>query len=142
MPYTVDDLLRMTVEQLDALFSESEAGPIPDGPSVGTALIAPGTDVAGLLAKLARLIWEGKVFDAKDGTLINLIGGHKAVVAKVYYGPSLFDGKQCIVLDYSHSSPVVEHIRDEIRRIDVGFYLGKVYWEEKPLIHFCLQFAR
>jgi len=140
MPYTVDDLLRMTANQLDELFTSSESGPIPDGPSIGTALIAPGTDIADILAKVARLIWEGKVFDAKNGTLINLIGGHKAVIARVYYGPSHFDGKQCIVLDYSHSSALADHVRDEIRLIDTNFYLGKVYWDNRPLVHFCLQF--
>ena len=31
-------------------------------------------------------------------------------------------------------------IRDEIRLIGPGFYLGKVYWGKTRLIDFCLQF--
>ena len=28
----------------------------------------------------------------------------------------------------------------EIRSIGPGFYLGRVYWDKKPLIHFALEF--
>jgi hypothetical protein len=31
-------------------------------------------------------------------------------------------------------------IRDEIRQLEPKFYLGKVYWDKKRLIDFCLQF--
>jgi len=138
--HTVAELLRMTNAQLDQLFGSVEPGPIPNGPADGTAIIAPGTDLNPAIAKFAGLIWQGKIFDAKNGTLINEIFGQKAVEAKVYFGPSLYDGKPCIVLDYSHSSAIVEHVRDEIRQIDPNFYLGRVYWDGSPLIHFCLQF--
>ena len=30
--------------------------------------------------------------------------------------------------------------RDEIRQIEAGFYLGKVYWDKKRLIDFALDF--
>jgi hypothetical protein len=36
---------------------------------------------------------------------------------------------------------VAQWIRDEIRLIQPDFYLGRVYWSQKPLIHFCLQFG-
>jgi len=55
-------------------------------------------------------------------------------------GPSLLDGKECIVLDYSDTSLVASHVRDEIRRIERGFYLGKVYWDKERLIDFSLDF--
>jgi hypothetical protein len=64
----------------------------------------------------------------------------EAIVAKVYKGPSWLDGKECIVLDYSATSLVAHWIRDEIRLIDDGFYLGKVYWGKDRLIDFCLKF--
>ena len=140
MPHTVKELLHMSAAQLDALFGASPAGPIPDGVADGTALIAPGSDVAEAVAKLAALLWQGKIFDAKHGTLVNRIAGHDIVEAQVYLSPSLFDDRSCIVLDYSKSTKIAEHIRDEIRLIDPDFYLGKVYWDNRPLIHFCLQF--
>jgi hypothetical protein len=37
---------------------------------------------------------------------------------------------------------VASHIRDEIRLIEPGFYLGKVYWDSKRLIDFSLDFRR
>jgi hypothetical protein len=54
---------------------------------------------------------------------------------------SLADGKPCIVLDYSKTSMVAQRVRDEIRLIAPNTYLGKVYWDNKPTIHFALQFA-
>jgi hypothetical protein len=35
---------------------------------------------------------------------------------------------------------VASHVRDEIRLVDEGFYLGKVYWDSKRLIDFSLDF--
>jgi len=74
--------------------------------------------------------------------LRNKIGlhGSNAIVAEVYKGPSWLDQKECIVLDYSKTSTVAQWIRDEIRQLEPGTYLGKVYWEKKRLIDFALQF--
>ena len=44
------------------------------------------------------------------------------------------------VLDYSETSIVASRIRDEIRMIEPGIYLGKVYWDKKRLIDFALEF--
>jgi hypothetical protein len=63
-----------------------------------------------------------------------------AIVAEVYKTASWFDNKECIVLDYSKTSLVAEHIRDEIRQIGPGIYLGIVYWDKNKTIHFALQF--
>ena len=63
-----------------------------------------------------------------------------AIVAQVYKTESWFDGKDCIVLDYSKTSLLAEHIRDEIREIGPGMYLGVVYWDKTRTINFALQF--
>ena len=104
MPYDVQQLLQMTNEQLDQLFSSSSAGDIPDGSAKGTAIIASGTRFSVDIAEFVSL--------------------------------------ECIVLDYSQTSLVAHWIRDEIRLIGPGFYLGRVYWASKPLIHFALQFQQ
>ena len=143
MPHDVPHLLKMSQAELDALFTRSEPGPIPNGQADGTAIVAPGTVFSPEIAKFVGVFaWQGKVFDAKAGLLRNhiLAMGVKAIIAKVYKGPSLLDGKECIVLDYSETSLVAEHVRDEIRQIEPGFYLGKVYWDEKRLIDFSLDF--
>jgi hypothetical protein len=143
MAYDIDQLLRMTTEQLDELFTNAPVGDIPDGEGKGTAIIAPGTALApNIAAFLNYFAWQGKVFDAKAGLLKNLISpfGIAAIVAKVYKGDSWFDGKECIVLDYSETSLVAGWIRDEIRMIEPNFYLGEVFGEGKRIFHFALQF--
>ncbi len=145
MDYDVLQLLQMTSEQLDQLFSSSPSGDIPDGPAKGTAIIAPGTKFSQEIAELVSLFaWRGKTFDAKRGVLRNRILpiGLNAIIATVYKGESWFDKKECIVLDYSETSLVARWIRDEIRSIGPNFYLGRVYWDKKPLIHFALQFQQ
>jgi len=143
MAYDVNQLLAMTQDNLDALFKEHDAGPIPDGEANGTAIIAPGSSFSKEIATLINhFAWQGKVFDAKAGFLKNRIlpFGFNAIIAKVYKAPSWLDGKECIVLDYSDTSLVAHWIRDEIRLIQPNLYLGKVYWDKKRLIDFALQF--
>jgi hypothetical protein len=143
MATAVSDLLTMSQAQLDELFTRSDSGPIPDGEAKGTAIVAPGTtytqDVAQFISHFA---WQGKVFDSKKGVLRNKIlpFGLNAIIAKVYKGPSWLDGKESIVLDYSETSLVAHWIRDEIREIAPGVYLGKVYRSKKRLIDFALEF--
>ncbi len=62
--------------------------------------------------------------------------GINAIVAQVYKSESWFDGKECIVLDYSKTSLLAEHVRDEIRQIGPGLYLGLVYWKKDTTVHF------
>jgi hypothetical protein len=143
MAYQIDQLLKMTADQLDELFTKSPPGDIPDGEGKGTALIAEGTRFTAEIASfINHFAWQGKIFDAKAGLLKNRIlpFGVAAIVAKVYKAESWFDGKECIVLDYSQTSIVAGWIRDEIRMIEPAFYLGQVFGEKKRLFHFSLQF--
>jgi hypothetical protein len=144
MAYDVQQLLRMSQQDLDALFTASDAGPIPEGQADGTAIIAPGTTYSLEIATFIKYFaWQGKVFDPAAGQLKNRIGpfGLNAIIANVYKAPSWLDGKECIVLDYSQTSVVAHWIRDEIRLIQApGLYLGKVYWGKDRLIDFALQF--
>jgi hypothetical protein len=143
MARDVQELLLMTDTQLDELFANGTVGDIPDGEAKGTAIMANGTSFSSEIAEIVNLFaWQGKTFDAKAGVLRNRIThfGLNAIIAKVYKAPSWFDQKECIVLDYSETSLVARWIRDEIRMIDPGFYLGRVYWGKKALIHFSLQF--
>lgn len=143
MPITVPELMKMTQPQLDELFSSVPSGPIPKGEADGTAIVAPGTDFTPAIAKFVNLFaWQGKIFDPGHGVLRNKITalGLHAIIAKVYKGDSWLDGKECIVLDYSETSMVAQWIRDEIREVAPGVYLGKVYWSSKRLIDFALEF--
>ena len=146
MPTTIKDpkeFLKMSGAQLDEIFRNSPAGNIPSGESDGVALVAPGTKVSGKIAGFVNhFTWQGKVFDPVKGVLRNKVLplGVKLIVAKVYKDKSWFDGKECIVLDYSKTSLIAGWIRDEIREVSPGIYLGLVYGGKKKLIHFALKF--
>jgi hypothetical protein len=143
MAYDTQSLLKMSRAELDALFAASPAGPIPSGEANGTAIVAPGTTIGAELAEAIKLFaWKGKVFDPATMTLRNRllpIDVH-AFVAQVEEGLSWMDGKPCIVLDYSQTSVVLHWLRDEIRLVAPGLYLGKGYWTKRPIIDFALQF--
>jgi hypothetical protein len=143
MPYDSTQLFQLSQKELDDLFSASQVGPLPDGEADGTAIIAAGKPYSQEIATLINYFaWQGKIFDSKAGFLKNRIGpfGLNAIIAKVYKGPSWFDGKECIVLDYSETSLVAHRIRDEIRLISAQLYLGKVYWEREHIFDFALKF--
>jgi hypothetical protein len=143
MPLTAMNLLDMSQDELDGLFRAAPAGLIPAGEGEGTVIFAPDTPVSDVAAKLTHLIaWKGKVFDPERGELRNEIGptGALAIRAKVYYGNSWFDQKEAIILDYSDTSLVAHWIRDEIRLIAPGLYLGIVYWDDDKILNFALQF--
>jgi hypothetical protein len=143
MAYDVQQLLTMSQEELDALFTASPVGEIPDGEAEGTAIVAPGTSYSPNIARfISNFAWQGKVFDAEKGLLRNKILplGLNAIIARVYKDASWLDGKECIVLDYADTSLLAHWVRDEIREVSPGVYLGKVYWGKQRLIDFALQF--
>ena len=143
MAYDVNNLLKMSAAELDQLFRSSPAGDIPSGEAQGTAIIDPGTELSDIAAQFIHIFaWHGKVFDPASGTLKNLIlpDPVQAIAAQVYKAPSWVDNKECIVLDYSKTSLVAHHVRDEIRLIAPGTYLGIVFWDHDHLIDFALQF--
>ena len=144
MALTHNDLLDLSGDELDELFRSSPAGEIPNGDAEGKVLVgSDDDDVSDKVAWIARtLAWKGKVFNREKGDLKNKIlpFGIKAVRAKVYKEASWFDGAETIVLDYSKTSVLAQRVRDEIREVSPGLYLGLVYWEKKKILHFSLRF--
>jgi hypothetical protein len=141
---TATDLTALPGSKLDELFCAAPAGDIPTGIGRGQALIAAGSFACGPLVGFVRLLaWRGKVFDDNGGTLLNLIGpfGNRAINAEVYAGVSRLDGRPCIVLDYSKTSRVAGWVRDEIREVAPGVYLGVVFVRSRRApLRFSLQF--
>ncbi|KAF2112067.1 hypothetical protein BDV96DRAFT_649429 [Lophiotrema nucula] len=143
MAYTVEKLLVMTDSELANIFSSAEAGPVPNGEGEGTAIVAPGTPFTPEIAKfISFFAWQGKIFNAEKMALLNKITvfGLDAILAQITREPSWIDGKECIVLDYSKTSAVAHWVRDEIRLISPGFYLGRVFWKKDHLMYFTLKF--
>jgi len=138
------DLLEQQKEELDELFRRSPAGELPDGDADGIFLVVPGMGVSAIASKVIRLVaWRGKVFNRQQGDVINKVLplGVRAVRAKVYKEPSWLDGKETIVLDYSKTSLLACKIRDEIREISPGVYLGVVFWGREKVGLFALKLS-
>ena len=143
MAVTLNDLTTMSQAELDDLFRRSPMGEMPDGDALGTAIVAPGTSLEGPILWFARwLAWQGKVFYRSQGYLVNKVGplGVHLIKAKVYAAPSWFDNQSAIILDYSRTSLVAHRVRDEIREVTPGTYLGIVYYGSIKTINFVLQF--
>src|SRR5690606_17972513 len=104
----------------------------------------PGTGLDRLLAALVRaLVWKGKVFRPETSDLKNLLTplGVPGIRAHVSVADSWFvRGERAVVLDYSRTSLVARLIRDEIREVAPGLYLGQVYWGRRRVLRFMLEF--
>src|SRR5215472_14904378 len=107
---SLDQLKTMNQAQLDEIFSQRAAGPIPSGEGEGTVLFDPGTPLEDVAARVAHaLFWKGKVFDPAKGELRNLIlpTGLPAIVAKVFVAPSWIEARtaSCSTTRRRPSSP-------------------------------------
>ncbi len=142
----VKQWLSMSREELDDVYKAcTESGTIPQGEMRGTAILA-GSPLSKLVAAFARLFaWQGKVFDifavdSSAGILVNKVTflSLSFIIAKVYREKSWMDDHETIVIDYSKTSFLFAKVRDEIREIEPGIYLGKVWWGKKRILDFAL----
>lgn len=129
---TIDDLVRKSGPELDALYASGSSPSIPDGRVKGRAIYGPGTKLAVPMSRGARLVWQGKVFDAAGGTAVNKFFGVRAVRGRLYQGESWRDGAPALILDYQGTSKVYANYRDEIRQVGPGLYLGLMYARTSP----------
>ncbi len=141
-PLDAAPLLGLRRAELDALFARAEAGPVPDGEYRGT-LILPldAVSLRGIAASAGRMAWRGKIFDAGARRVTNRVlpFGVRTVTAEVRRVPSRLDGRECIVLDYSRTSLVARGVRDELRLVRPGLYLGRAHWRGVRVADFALE---
>ena len=133
----VKKLLKTHKSELDDMYKASSTGEIPIGPQRGWVIAFPGTFMGPIIANFARwFLWQGKVFDSADESLKNKVTPFRimAIKAKVYRDKSWLDGSDSIAIDYSKTSLVAKMVHDEIREVEPGVYLGKVYlWKWKTV---------
>jgi len=142
----LEQWIGLSREQLDTIYKQAKPGSLPQGDTYGTAILAGGP-LPKLFAKAANLLaWQGKVFDLfapnfNSGVVVNKVSplGVNLIVAKVYRGESWMDGKDTIIIDYSSTSLFAQKIRDEIREIEPGLYLGKVWLGKTRILDFALE---
>ena len=138
-------LIPATRAELATLFGSGRVGGIPDGHGRGTVLIGTGGITSRLAAAAAyALAWRGKMVNARAGRLKNILTPRniQAIEAVIYKQDSWYDGDPCIVLDYSKTSLVAHQIRDEIREIAPGVFLGLVFWGRHHILDFSLDFTQ
>ena len=124
---TPDRLVRMSRCELESLYRAAPVGPVPSGFAPAKAIFDPGTRKTVPLARATHVLWKGKEFP-DPGTMINrLVCGIRAVKANVFVGESWLDGQPTLVFDYCGASKLFGNVRDEVREVAPGLYLGLTY---------------
>jgi hypothetical protein len=126
VPRSLEELAQLTYPELEQLYRAAPAGAIPCGYTCGRAIYCLDKPLNGIRSKVTRLVWHGKEFH-DDGTLVNQWSGFKAIRARVCYGQGWLDGGPAIIMDYSGTSLVWHDVRDELREVAPGLYLGVMY---------------
>ena len=121
-----DHLARSSWAELECVYRSADVGAIPCGFHAGTAVYPDGARIRGAAA---NALWQGKHF--RCGEMLNQWSGFKAIKADVYAGRSWLDGGPATVLDYRESSFVWRRVRDEIREVAPGVYLGVMFREPR-----------
>ena len=133
MAVTLGDLTTMSQTELDDLFRRSPLGDIPDGDADGTAIVAPGTELdtadPALVTPLARLAGQGRS-TVRRATCSTRSDRSDCTWSRpaCTSPPAGSTGKPAIILDYSKTSLIAHKVRDEIREVSPGTFLGIVYF--------------
>jgi hypothetical protein len=139
---TLETLSALSWPELDALYRVSTPGRPPAGALAGRAIYCPDQAFAKLRSKAAQAIWLGKDFDSDSTMLINRWRFGRAVKAEVYPAESFLDGQPALVMDYRRTSPVIWHnVRDELREVAPGLYLGVMFKCDSHSARFGMFFA-
>ena len=126
-PESLEQLARLSWPDLEALYRACGPGTAPVGYARGVAIYCPEAPLAALRSRVTHLVWRGKHFSACDGTLVNQWRGFKAIRARVCDGESWLDGGPAVVMDYGATSWVWRDVRDELREVGPGLYLGAMF---------------
>ena len=63
----------------------------------------------------------------------------RQIVAQLEVADSWVDDRPCVVLDYSYTSNVAKMVRDEIRLVAPGLYLGVIWMWHRRIGWFTLR---
>lgn len=128
VPLCLEQLTCLSWSDLEQLYRQAAPGTIPAGYLRGRAIYCPCDKFSLTRSKVSQALWHGKHFCPADGMLINQwCLAMRAVRARVCYGESWLDGKPSIVMDYRGMAHVWSDVRDEIREVAPGLYLGLMY---------------
>src|SRR6266542_4112605 len=151
---TPASLKALDQEQLNQLYARLTAGPIPDGPLGGDLFFPRG---ASGDVRLSEIVGGVKGLFLGVGSIKKLTfeGATTWLLfpAKLYCGQSLLDGRrESTIIDYAFTDDIEGYrekpdflagrhgldVRDEIRMIRPGFYLGRAYMHRVFVLNFTL----
>ncbi len=116
--------------ELEQIYRMAKPGPLPIGYLNGQVVFPDHEPMPGLRREVVTFMWQGKHF--YDGGLINQFRKRCRIRACVYSGQSWLDGQPAHILDYQHTSHVWRDVRDEMRMVCPGVYLGAMYLRRCP----------
>lgn len=124
---TPDQLVRMSRCELESLYRSADIGPEPGGFAPARAIFDPGSRKTVPMSWATHVLWKGKEFPGNATMINHLAFGLKAVKARVFLGESWLDGRPAWVFDYCGTSRLFGNVRDEVREVSPGVYLGLTY---------------
>ena len=139
---TLDDLAALGPDELMELYATARTPALEelDGKMTGRMLAVPRAQephVKRWLDKFARsplFPWQGKTFShetSDHGHGVNRLLGERVTWFRfhTFVGPSQAGDFDAVHLDYSHDGnpPVVRRVKDEVREVAPGLYLGLAY---------------
>jgi hypothetical protein len=123
----LERLAGMSWCELEQLYRSATPSSVPCGFVRGRAIYSPCEKGSAARSKVTNTVWRGKIFDPDHCSMVNQWRGFRAIHAQVYEGTSWLDGKPSIILDYTTTSRVWSDVRDEIREVAPGVWLGVMY---------------
>ncbi|HKV87050.1 MAG TPA: hypothetical protein VJT78_03545 [Candidatus Dormibacteraeota bacterium] len=139
---TLDDLAATGPDELMALYRQARTPRLEDldGKLTGRMLAVPRLQkphVRALLDRFSRsplFPWQGKTFEhetADHGHGVNRLLGERVTWFRfhTYVGRSHAGDFEAVHLDYSHDGnpPLVRKVKDEVREVAPGLWLGLAY---------------
>lgn len=131
-PLTFQRLTCMSWAELETIYRSAKPGDVPVGFVRGRTLYHPCAALAHVRTNIANRLWKGKHFYPEDATLINQWPGFRAIRADISMGTSWLDGQPAHILDYADKSFVWRDVRDEMRQVGPGLYVGAMYLRDCP----------
>lgn len=129
-PRTVEDLRKLSACQLWELWQRADVGNIPCGDLDGRLLVLCDGGLPRLKVWGWNSVWRGKYLGDDGCTINRWIGNRRWLGTHYVVGPSCVDGRPAIVVEYPRGTPIFANMRDEIREVAPGLYLGAVFVRE------------
>ena len=153
---TLDDLAALGPDELMGLYRQAKTPQVADldGRLEGRMLAMPQAQEPHVrhwlqsFAGSGAFPWQGKTFEhesAGHGRGVNRLFGERVewFHFETYVGPSKAGDFEAVQLDYAHdrNPPLVRDVKDEVREVGPGLWLGLAYMHRDDGDHLACFFA-